>query len=98
MLFDIGQRETPSGLGDTFQPGETVRITRGPVQGMPAIFDGPGTAAERVRVLLAFPGHASRAYVSVSDLEKAPSETETPVPRRPRRTRVGERRVRNSFI
>lgn len=91
-----GIKATGSGLGNTFQPGETVRITQGPLQGMPAIFDGPSTPAERVRVLLAFLGHASRAYVSVTDLEKAPPETQAPVPKRPRRTRGGGRRFGNS--
>jgi transcriptional antiterminator RfaH len=82
-----------SRLEHDFEPGEAVRITGGPLEGMPAIFDGPSTPAERVRVLLAFLGHASRAYVSVTDLEKAPPEAEAPSPKRPRRTRGRGRRV-----
>jgi transcriptional antiterminator RfaH len=91
-----GMNATVGRPGDTFQLGETVRITRGPLQGMPAIFDGPSTPAERVRVLLAFLGHASRAYVSVTDLESAPPETQEPVPKPPRRTRGRGRRLKNS--
>ena len=71
----------------TFQPGDTVRITDGPLQGMLAIFEGPTTPAERVRVLLTILGHASRVQVGVADMEKAPPGLEAPVPKRPRRTR-----------
>ena len=68
-----------------FHPGETVRISDGPFQGMLAIFDGPSKPCERVRVLLDFLGHARRATVSVTDLEKAPG--------RPRRSRGRGRRI-----
>jgi transcription elongation factor/antiterminator RfaH len=78
-----------------FRPGDTVRITDGPLQSMLAIFEGPTTPAERVRVLLTFLGHARRASVPVTDLEQAPSETEVSVPKRPRRTRGRGRRIKN---
>ena len=77
----------------TFQPGDTVRITDGLLQGMLAIFEGPSTPAKRVRVLLSFLGHARRAHVSAADLEKAPSESPLPAPNRPRRTRGQGRRI-----
>jgi transcription elongation factor/antiterminator RfaH len=79
----------------TFRPGDTVRITDGPLQNMLAIFEGPITPAERVRVLLTFLGHARRMSVPATDLEKAPSDAEVSVPKRPRRTRGQGRRIRN---
>ena len=79
----------------TFHPGEMVRITDGPLQGLLATFEGPSTPADRVRVLLAFLGHASRAHVAVSDLEKAPIEAQVQAVKRPRRTRGQGRRIRN---
>jgi transcription elongation factor/antiterminator RfaH len=78
-----------------FQPGELVQITDGPLQSMLAIFEGPTTPAERVRVLLTFLGHARRVSVPVTDLEKAPSGAEVSVPKRPRRTRGRGRRIKN---
>jgi transcription elongation factor/antiterminator RfaH len=78
-----------------FQPGDTVRITDGPLQSMLAIFEGPTTPAERVRVLLTFLGHARRVSLPVADLEKAPSNAEVSMPKRPRRTRGQGRRIRN---
>jgi transcriptional antiterminator RfaH len=79
----------------TFQPGDTLQITDGPLQGMLAIFEGPATPAERVRVLLTFLGHARRVSVPVADLEKAPSNAEVSMPKRPRRTRGQGRRIKN---
>jgi transcriptional antiterminator RfaH len=79
----------------TFRPGDTVRITEGPLQSMLAIFEGPTTPAERVQVLLTFLGHARRASVPVTELEKAPAEAEVSVPKRPRRTRGQGRRIKN---
>ncbi|MFQ5610900.1 MAG: transcription termination/antitermination protein NusG [Anaerolineae bacterium] len=70
-----------------FKPGETVRITGGPLQNLLAIFDGPATATERVQVLLNILGHASRVQVDVADLEKTSSDAQAPMPKRPRRTR-----------
>ncbi|MEJ2559709.1 MAG: transcription termination/antitermination NusG family protein [Anaerolineae bacterium] len=78
-----------------FQPGDTVRITDGPLQSMLAIFEGPTTPAERVQVLLTFLGHARRASVPVTDLEKAPAEAEVSKPKRPRRTRGQGRQIKN---
>jgi len=77
-----------------FHPGETVRITDGPLQGMMAIFEGPSTPAERVHVLLTFLGRARRAQVSTSDLENAGPGDEASTPKRSRRTRGRGRRIR----
>jgi transcriptional antiterminator RfaH len=72
----------------SFRPGETVRITQGPLQGMLAVFEKPTTPAERVQVLLTFLGQASRMQIPVTDLEKGPPGAEAPEPpRRRRRTR-----------
>jgi transcriptional antiterminator RfaH len=76
-----------------FRPGETVRITDGPLQGMLAVFEGPSTPAERVRVLLDFLGRGRRAHVSVADVEKVASKAQASAPKRPRRTRGRGRRI-----
>ena len=84
-------------LAHNFRPGEMVRITDGPLQGILAVFEGPSTPAERVQVLLTFLGRASRAHVPVYDLEKAaPKNGATTPTRRPRRTRGRGRRIRYS--
>ena len=77
----------------TFRPGDTLRITDGPLEGMLAIFEGPATPSERVQVLLTFLGQISRARVPVSHLEKAPPTIELPIAKRTRRTRGQGRRI-----
>jgi len=52
-----------------FQPGDELRFASGPLQGLYAVFEGPLTPSERVRVLIQFLGQANRAEVPVSDLE-----------------------------
>jgi transcriptional antiterminator RfaH len=81
--------------GHNFRPGETVRITNGPLQGLLAAFEGPSTPTERVQVLLGFLGHVSRAHVSVTDLQKVPAEAEAPAPKRQRRSRGRGRPIRH---
>lgn len=76
-----------------FQPGDPVRITEGPLQGLQAIFEGPTTAAERVQVLLNFLGQVSRAQVPVTALEKTDRDAVPSPPKRPRRTRGQGRRI-----
>lgn len=80
----------------TFQPGETVRITDGPLKGMLAIFEGPSKPSERVRVLLTFLGQAKRMNLPAADLEKAPPEAGAPASKRPRRTRGRGRRIKTT--
>lgn len=87
---------TDGQLDHPFQPGDTVRITEGPLQGLLAIFEGPTTAAERVQVLLTFLGQASRAQVPVTSLEKTEADAAPPPPKRPRRTRGRGRRINSS--
>lgn len=82
----------------TFQPGDAVRITQGPLQGMLAIFEKPTTPAERVQVLLDFLGQASRLWLPSAHLEKVleASQPRTANPaRRSRRTRGRGRRIRS---
>jgi transcriptional antiterminator RfaH len=81
-------------LAHDFHPGEAVRISDGPMQGMMAIFEGPSSPAERVRVLLTFLGRARRAHVSTSDLEKAAPEDGASTLKRLRRTRGRGRRIK----
>jgi transcriptional antiterminator RfaH len=82
----------------TFQIGETVRVTDGPLQGLLAIFEGPSAPTQRVQVLLNFLGQVSRAHLPVNDLGKAPPEAQTPLPKRPRRTRGHGRRIKKAKL
>ena len=52
-----------------FRLGDELRFISGPLQGLHAVFEGPLTPSERVRVLIQFLGQANRAEVPVSDLE-----------------------------
>jgi transcriptional antiterminator RfaH len=82
-----------------FQPGDTVRITQGPLQGMLAVFEKPTTPTERVQILLAFLGQASRMQIPVTDLEKVPPGVEASPPAppsRPRRTRGRGRHIKTA--
>jgi transcriptional antiterminator RfaH len=97
----LGEMEASGGLaGHTFKPGDTVRITDGPMQGMLAVFERPTTPSERVQVLLTFLGHANRVWVPVTDLEKVTPESNGPASEcseRRRRTRGRGRRIQRSF-
>ena len=77
----------------SFRPGDTIRITEGPLEGMLAIFEGPTTPGDRVQVLLTFLGQVSRARVPVTYLEKASPPAESSIINRPRRTRGRGRRI-----
>ena len=83
-------------LALNIQPGDTVQITEGPLQGIEAIFEGPATAAERVQVLLSFLGQVSRARVSVTHLKKINQTAESPAHERGRRTRGRGRRIKHT--
>jgi len=77
-----------------FEPGDTVRIKEGPLEGMLAIFDGPTRPNQRVQVLLAILGGVGRVRIDAAELEKVSSQVETPTPGRLRRTRGRGRRIR----
>jgi transcriptional antiterminator RfaH len=53
-----------------FQPGDIVRLKRGPLEGLEAVFVGPMKPVERVRVLIDFLGRQSEAEVDVDLLER----------------------------
>jgi transcription antitermination factor NusG len=80
----------------TFKPGDTVRITTGPLQDMLAIFDSPTAPSKRVQVLLEILGHTSRVQVDVADLEKAPAPAGALATKRPRRTRGQGRYIKKT--
>ena len=78
-----------------FKPGDTVRITEGPFRNMLAIFEGPTTPSQRVKVLCSILGHLSRVQVAPTELSLVPNQSEAPEPKRGRRTRGRGRRIRN---
>jgi transcriptional antiterminator RfaH len=78
----------------SFQPGDSVRITEGPMRDMLAVFEGPTTASKRVQVLLTFLGRVSRLSTDASNLEPASPGSTASTSKRPRRTRGRGRRIR----
>jgi transcriptional antiterminator RfaH len=71
-----------------FHPGDEVRLLDGPLQGLEAVFIGPMTPTQRVRVLLDFLGTEREAEVALESIERVPRV------RRGRRTRGQGRRIR----
>ncbi len=86
----------------TFQPGEAVRLTGGPLCGLEAVFVGPPAPSERVRILLEFMGRLNEVEVEAHLLEPtgnsplAADLSPVPAPKRERRTRGKGRSVRRS--
>ncbi len=86
----------------TFQPGEAVRLTGGPLCGLEAVFVGPLAPSERVRVLLEFMGRLNEVEVEAHLLEPAGNSplaadlASVPAPKRERRTRGKGRGVRRT--
>ena len=92
----VAQFEDSGGLPiHNFTPGDTVRITNGPLSGLEAIFDEPGNASKRVHVLLEILGQLSRVEINVNDLERT-TEVSEPKAKRPRRTRGKGRRIQTT--
>jgi transcription antitermination factor NusG len=77
-----------------FRPGDTLRLKRGPFQGFEAIFLGPATPRERVRVLIEFLGDLRTMEVDVAQLERDAAGAARP----PRRTRGKGRTIRRDQI
>jgi transcriptional antiterminator RfaH len=77
-----------------FKAGDAVYINNGPFCGNLAVFEGPGTPAQRVQVLLTFLGRVARAKIDVAHLEKAPAEIPENKTKRGRRTRGKGRRIK----
>lgn len=67
-----------------FRPGDAVTITRGPLQGLDAVFAGPMKPNQRVQVLIDFLGELRKADVPIDTLQPA---TAQPALKQPRRTR-----------
>jgi len=74
----------------SFHPGDEVRLRDGPLQGLEAIFLGPMTPSQRVRVLLDFLGTEREAEVALDSIERVPTPAQ-----RGRRTRGKGRRIRS---
>lgn len=55
-------------LEENFEPGESVRIVQGPLQGLQAVVSQPLSARERVAVLLDFLGRQTFVEVSAHDI------------------------------
>jgi len=79
-------------IGHRFHLGETLRLKDGPLQGLDALFMGPMTPSERVRVLIDFLGQLREAEVNADMLERAGPAPEL---KRGRRTRGKGRPIKN---
>lgn len=75
-----------------FKPGETVKVSSGPLAGMEAIFLGSTTPGERVEILLQFLGRMQRVRMEVSALEAVNTPPRALHP--PRRTRGHGRQIK----
>jgi transcription antitermination factor NusG len=75
----------------SFRPGDEVRLLDGPLQGLEAVFLGPMTPSQRVRVLLDFLGTEREAEVALESIERVAP------PHRGRRTRGKGRRIRTQL-
>lgn len=78
-----------------FQAGDQVRITRGPLRGLEAVFVGPMRPSQRVCVLLEFLGSLRQAELPPDALEPvAPAPQQHP----PRRTRGKGRCIKERTV
>jgi len=105
VIADLMEREeqinAQGGLLDHgFQPGDTVRMKKGPFSGLEAVFEGPMEPNQRVHILLEFMGRINRIDVDVDMLERsvnapepAPEILPKVAPRRERRTRGKGRKI-----
>lgn len=76
-----------------FEPGDTVRITSGPLSDMVAVFDGPTEPSRRVHVLLKVLDFQRRIQLNATDIEKVTEPTTNQ--KRLRRTRGRGRRIKH---
>ena len=67
-----------------YQPGDVVRITSGPFEGMEAVFDSHLTGRQRMKVLINTL-IARKLSVEISELDVEPAKTKAAVPVRPNR-------------
>jgi len=86
-MQELNQKQTNTAVATpTFAPGDTVRITRGPLKEMLAIFAGPTKPSRRVHVLLQLLDYQRRIQLDAADIEKV-LDMHQGSNRRPRRTR-----------
>jgi transcriptional antiterminator RfaH len=92
LCQQVEQLNAQGGLPEHgFHPGDPVLLASGPLQGLAALFVGPTTPSERVRVLVDFLGSLREVDVHVETLEKP----NVPVVfRRERGTRGKGRRIK----
>ncbi len=64
----------------SFKPGDVLQIKSGPLKGLYAVFQGPMTSSDRVRVLLEFIGQVNSVSLPVDSVEAIGN----PPPRRTR--------------
>lgn len=83
-----------SSLPYRLKPGDIVRIQEGPFDGMLAMFEGPSTPSDRVKVLLYTLNRSFHVKLTASNLEKVSKPAELEGAKRPRRTRGRGRRIR----
>jgi transcriptional antiterminator RfaH len=76
-----------------FKPGDPVRVARGPMTDIVALFERECSPAERVSILLTFLGRTCRVEVNAADLERSASRPALVEDRPPRRTRGHGRRI-----
>jgi transcriptional antiterminator RfaH len=76
--------------------GDSVRVTRGPLEGLQAVFLESLTAGERARIFLRFLGRFCNVQVNTSDLEKIENtDVGSPLPsHRQRLTRGKGRKIK----
>jgi transcription antitermination factor NusG len=82
-------------LSHGFERGDLVRIRRGPLQGLEALFIGPVKPCERVHVLLDFLGGEREVEIGVDALERSESRR---APALERRTRGRGRRIKQRSV
>lgn len=68
-IRERAQEDLQSNRACRFRPGQTVRITQGPMRDLAAVFDGTLSATGRVRILLAVLGQEARCEVDEAWLE-----------------------------
>ncbi|NJP04408.1 MAG: hypothetical protein HC837_01620 [Chloroflexaceae bacterium] len=91
-IADINQQ---GGLvAHAFRPGDAVRITRGPLCGLEALFQGPTTPSARVQILLELMGQFSRVEIDRQLLEPVSHHTNPQPNMSQRRSRGRGRPIR----
>jgi len=84
----VAQVNAQGGLAPhSFQVGDDLIFTAGPLQGLEAVFIGPLTPSQRVQVLLHFLGQQQEVEVDVRLVERNSNPRQQQSPHPPRRSR-----------